>query len=106
MQGQSVTLSCTVCSEPIGSVESRWYKDGVLLSKRLPWIDIRYNNDLLELTFNPLTMNDTGSYTCHFNNTVIPATVETTINLTVICKLYIFNTRTLMFLIRYYSLHV
>ena len=101
MQGESVTLRCIVSSEPMDSVQSSWYKDGVLLSERLPQIDISYDNGILEATFNPLTMNDTGSYTCHFNNTAIPATVETTISLNVI-----FNTRMLMFLVRYYSLHI
>ena len=99
MQGESVTLRCTVSSEPIESVQSSWYKDGVLLFEEPPRITIRYNeNDgLYELTLNPLTMNDTGSYTCHFNNTVIPATVERTINLTVIklCK-FIQHTHTSM----------
>ena len=100
MQGESVTLRCTVSSEPIGSVESSWYKDGVLLSEEPPQITIRYNNGLFELIFNPLTMNDTGSYTCHFNNTIIPATVERTINLTVTCKpIYSTYAHTLAFLL-------
>lgn len=86
MQGESVTLRCTVSSEPIGSVERSWYKDGVLLSEEPPRITTRYSNGLYELTINSLTMNDTGSYTCHFNNTVIPATDERTINLTVTRK--------------------
>ena len=87
MQGESVTLRCTVSSDPIGSVKSRWYKDGVLLSEEQPRITIRDEIDgFLGLTINSLIMNDTGSYTCLFNNTVIPATAETTINLTVTCK--------------------
>ena len=101
MLGESVTLRCIVSSEPIGSVQSSWYKDGVLLSKRLPRINISCKDGILEVTFNPLIMNDTGSYTCHFNNTAIPATVEATIKLNVI-----FNTRMLMFLVMYFSLHV
>ena len=88
-EGETVTLSCNVSSEPKTYVESKWYKGGLVVSEDPPKTIIRYdiNNGYYELMIKDLLITDSGNYTCYFNNTLIPDDVNTTICLTVIrCK--------------------
>ena len=47
-------------------------------------IYIRDNEDLYELDLSNVQPNDTGIYTCYFNNTLIPMETNGTINVSIL----------------------
>ena len=82
VEGDEVTLTCQVMSTPQPVVT--WMFNGTNVNISSDRYEVRQTTDgTHSLIINSATIADTGIYTCHVNNTAIPAVVMDEIDLTV-----------------------
>ena len=80
--GQQVDINCTIESEPDDETDIEWYFGTTLIISGDKYTVVK-DGTLNRVRISSLTAEDAGNYTCTANNTLIPASANATISLTV-----------------------